>query len=265
MESYGQLRERLAQGDAHPLQLSRRARRILFGSIAATLLLHVIPLGGFVIYPLMLLSTLVHELGHGLVALAVGADFQEFRMWADGSGVAKWSGNVGGTGRALIAAGGLVGPAIVAAAGFLAARRRGLARAAVASGAIALLAAEVLVVRNAFGLVFVGVVVAGLGWLLWRKSSETVQIVLVFLAVQLSLSVFSRSDYLFTDSAVTAAGTMPSDTAHIAQAVGGPYWLWGLACGAFSLVVLAGGTWVFLKGLPRPFAGWRRRARDGAS
>jgi hypothetical protein len=24
-------------------------------------------------------------------------------------------------------------------------------------------------------------------------------------------------------------------------ALGGPYWLWGLACGAFSLLVLGGG------------------------
>jgi hypothetical protein len=255
VESYGQLKERLELGDEHPVELSRRARRLLLASIAVTLLLHVIPLGGFLIYPLMLLSTLVHELGHGVTALAVGGEFQNFQMWADGSGMARWNGDVSAGGRALISAGGLVGPALVAGIGFLAARRKTAARVAMGLGALALLAAEILVVRNAFGLVFVGLLVASMGWLLVRKSAPTVQTVLVFLAVQLSLSVFSRGDYLFTDTAVTAAGDMPSDVAHIAQALGGPYWLWGLLIGAFSLMVLAGGTWLFLEGTPRPLAG----------
>lgn len=254
VESYGELKERLELGDAHPLELGRRARRLLIASIVVTFLLHVIPFGGFVMYPLMLLSTLVHELGHGVTALLVGGEFEKFQMWADGSGMAHWHGAVGSGGRALVAAGGLVGPAVLAGIGFLAARRRTAARVALAAAALALLAAQILVVRNAFGLVFVGLIVAGLTWLLVRKSAETVQTVLVFIAVQLSLTVFSRGDYLFTDTAVTAAGDMPSDVAHMAQALGGPYWLWGLACGAFSLSVLAGGAWLFLAGMPRPLA-----------
>ncbi|MBV1857249.1 MAG: hypothetical protein KUG77_02480, partial [Nannocystaceae bacterium] len=40
----------------------RRAKHALWLSIALTALLYVIPLGGFVAYPLMLFSTLVHEL-----------------------------------------------------------------------------------------------------------------------------------------------------------------------------------------------------------
>jgi len=83
----------------------------------------------------------------------------------------------------------------------------------------------------------------------------------VFLSTQLALSVFSRADYLFTAVATTGAGTMPSDTAQIAAALGGPHWAWGLACGAFSIVVLAGGVLWFLRVLrdpPRPIA--RRKA-----
>jgi hypothetical protein len=64
----------------------------------------------------------------------------------------------------------------------------------------------------------------------------------------LALSVFSRSDYLFTSVAQTAAGTMPSDTAQIADALAGPYWLWGIVAGLVSLGVLWGGVWSFLKG-----------------
>lgn len=253
------MKDRLAAGNAHPVEVSKRARRVLIGSIIVTLLLYVIPLGGFVIYPLMLLSTLVHELGHGITALTVGGTFHKFQMWADGSGVANWSGDVGAGGRALVSAGGLLGPAIVAAIGFLSARRKRAARICMWLGAAALIAAEVLVVRNVFGIVFVAVVATGLTWVSMRKTVETTQIVLVFLAVQLSLSVFSRGDYLFTEYAETAGGRMPSDVAHMAQALGGPYWLWGLICGGFSLLVLVGGLYVFLKGFPRPFARLRQR------
>lgn len=259
VESYGQLKERMSAGASHPTELSKRARRVLFGSVIVTVLLYMIPLGGFVIYPLMLLSTLVHELGHGVMAEIVGGDFQRFQMFADGSGVAHHTGNVGNVGRALISAGGLVGPAIMAGVGFVVARRKKASRILLGIGAVALLAAEILVVRNGFGLVFVGAIIAGLGWLVWRKSAETIQFVLVFLSVQLSLSVFSRGDYLFTEYAETGAGRLPSDVTHMAQALGGPYWVWGLACGAFSVLMLAGGMWVFLKGFPRPFAKLRAR------
>jgi hypothetical protein len=74
----------------------------------------------------------------------------------------------------------------------------------------------------------------------------------VFLSTQLALSVFSRGDYLFTEVAQTGMGAMPSDTAQMATALGGPYWLWGLACGAFSITVLAAGVLWFLRVLRDP-------------
>ena len=51
--------------------------------------------------------------------------------------------------------------------------------------------------------------------------------------------MFSRGDYLFMEQAQTGAGVMPSDTAHMAIALGGTYWMWGLACGAFVLLLLS--------------------------
>jgi len=63
----------------------------------------------------------------------------------------------------------------------------------------------------------------------------------------MALSVFSRGDYLFKEHAQTGAGLMPSDVSHMAQALGGPYWVWGAACGAFSVLVLALGVWLFMR------------------
>ena len=72
--------------------------------------------------------------------------------------------------------------------------------------------------------------------------------VLVFLAVQLALSVFTRGDYLFTEVARSSAGAMPSDVAVIAAHLGGPYWAWGLACGLVSVLVLIGGLAWYRRG-----------------
>ena len=230
------------EGDA-----PKGAIAVLFACIACTLALPHIPGGRWAWWPLMLLSTLVHELGHGLAAVFVGGDFVSLRMFADGSGVATTAHSGGRTAGAIIAGGGLVGPAIVACGLFFLARTERRARVAMGLLAGVLLLATVLVVRNLFGVAFVlgisGLLVAitcfGSAWL--------ARFGLVFLAVQLSLSVFSRGDYLFTPVARTGAGTMPSDVAQIADALLLPYWVWGGLCGLISVAVLVLGMWLYLR------------------
>jgi len=89
---------------------------------------------------------------------------------------------------ALVAAGGLVGPATLGMIGFVAARRPRPSRVLLGLLALGLLVAEVLVVRNPFGWLFVGACAAGFGWVAVRCSARTAQTVLVFIAVQLALS-----------------------------------------------------------------------------
>jgi hypothetical protein len=69
---------------------------------------------------------------------------------------------------------------------------------------------------------------------------------LVFLAVNLSVSVFTRSDYLFKTQAMTSRGPMPSDVANMAKALWLPYWVWGAVCGVISLLALFAGLWLYL-------------------
>ena len=241
-------------GPTHAMQLdkwihdraaSRRAKSALIGSIVVTLVLYLVPGGQFVGYPLVLFSTLVHELGHGLAAIVCGGRFESLQVFANASGVARHTGDLSPLADAIVAAGGLVGPAVVAGLAFALGRNARAARIALGVGAGILLLAGALFVRNTFGLVFTGLLAAGLAWFALRQPREVSQLVLVFLAVQLALSVFSSADYLFTDVAHTGAGVLPSDTAQIATALGGPYWAWGLACGAFSVLVLAAGLWWF--------------------
>ena len=80
-----------------------------------------VPYGNTIGYPLILLSTLAHEMGHGLAAVLVVA-ISQVLLHADASGVAYTStrGNLAG---AIVSAGGLVGPAIVGALFFAMAHR----------------------------------------------------------------------------------------------------------------------------------------------
>jgi hypothetical protein len=208
---------------------------------AVTMLLYMVPFLHPVAYPFMLLSTLVHEMGHGFAALLVGGHFDSFKMWSDGSGVASINGQFGAFSRAVIAAAGLVGPAIVASLFFIAVKSEHYSRVVLATFGIILTLSILLVVRNLFGVFFVAFIVVVCFYFSFGGGQKYSKIVLSFLAMQLSLSVFSRSDYLFTNTAVTSAGAMPSDVAQIADALFLPYWFWGILCGLFSIAVMAFG------------------------
>ncbi len=111
-----------------------------------------VPIVHWAWWPLNLLSTLAHELGHGVAALLVGGHFDHLVVYADGSGVAVTATSGGRIARAVVAAGGLVGPAVAAAGMFLLARTQRHARVALAVTAGLLLLVLLLVVRNLFGI-----------------------------------------------------------------------------------------------------------------
>lgn len=223
-----------------------QAAGFLVGSIVVTVLLyHVIPYGRQIGYPLMLLSTLVHELGHGVAAVLVGGSFERFEMFADGSGVAYSRGDFGRFARAFISAGGLVGPAFIGGVGFIVGRTPKAARIALAVFGVAMLLSLLLVVRGLFGMAFVAATAAICLLIALKARPWMSQIAVVFLAVQLALSVFSRGDYLFTQWANTGSGRFPSDVQKMSEALFLPYWFWGAVCGLISVAVLLVGLRVF--------------------
>jgi hypothetical protein len=167
-------------------------------------------------------------------------------MWSDGSGVAYTAARTEGQ-HAFISAAGLVGPAIAAALGFALIRRRKWARIGLCAIGVVLVLAMIFKVRTGFGLLVAGTVAAASLAVALRAHEDWAQLLLGFLSVQLALSVFSRGDYLFTDTATTGAGTGASDSAAIGQLIGGPYWLWGAICAVVSLAALALGAWLMLR------------------
>ena len=232
-----------------PFTPQDRTRMVLLASIVVTALLWVVPGGGVVGYPLLLLSTYVHELGHGLTALLIGGSFLELEVFANGSGVALTRSGGGAVSRALVAAGGLVGPAVAAGVGFVVGRSpTGARRMLVAVSALAVLSVLLWVRSLAGVLVALGLAaVCGVTALVVRRDPWP-QLLLLFLSVQLALSVFSRGEYLFTSFASTGVGGLQSDSEAIATALVGPYWFWGGVCGLVSVAVLAAGVWSFLRG-----------------
>jgi hypothetical protein len=235
-------RARSASHKPSPLQA-------LIGATALTLALYLVPHAYVLAWPLILISTVVHELGHGLTALLLGGRFVALYVWPDASGRALYIGDFGRLSHALVAAGGLLGPSLLSSALFAAGRHAQSAKRALGIAALVLLAVELIWVRNVFGAVFVGVLILLLGLLARRASPLVAQVGVVFLAVQLALSVFSRGDYLFMRSAVTSAGIGPSDTGQIAAALYLPYWFWGGLIALASLLLLWHGLRAFAASL----------------
>jgi Peptidase M50B-like len=213
------------------------SRIVLVVSVLATAALYSIPAGHVVGYPLLLLSTLAHEMGHGIAAWVVGGHFVAFELNADASGVAHTAVS-GRFAHAAVSAGGLVGPSFAALACFIMGKRRNTARLALALAALVMSLTLVLVVRNVFGWAFISILAAASALIAWKGGARLSQLVLVFTGTQLALSVYSRGDYLFTPVAQMASGPMPSDVAQISEALFLPYWFWGALCGSISVVVL---------------------------
>lgn len=223
------------------------ASRALLLATAVTFVVYFVPVLDVLAWPLLLVSTFVHELGHGLTALALGGQFRALSIWPDASGVAAYSGRFGSWQQALIAAGGLLGPPLGAALLFAAGRTaKGARLALLVSAAVALLVCAAFV-RNAFGALFVAGLALALGIVGLRGSVRLSQFVTVFLAIQLSLSVFARADYLFMDRAITGSGTVVSDTAQISAALGLPYWFWGALIASASVLIVWLGLRAYVK------------------
>lgn len=212
-----------------------------------TVVVWQVPYGPQILYPLTILATYAHEMGHGLTAVAMGASFESLQMFADGSGLAYWHGDVGRIGRGLIAAGGLVGPSIAGATLVALTRKPRLARWVLYGVGAAMLLSVLLVVRSLFGFLFVtgmGLVLAGIAHL---RQGRFAPFTLQLVGVQLCLAIFRDIGYMFSAGGVVGGVQRMSDSAAIADALILPYWFWGGLTAAFSFAVLGLGTYLAWK------------------
>lgn len=215
-------------------------------ALVLLLVLHHIPFKEFLLYPLMLFDTLMHESGHGLTALLLGGNLAKLEIFTDGSGVA-WTATSGGLMQAAVAAGGLLGPPAMAFFAFFTARFKYGPRIWLLSIGMFVLVTLTIFVRGGTAwpyLLVTGLALVGTGWKASRKVTE---IVTLMVACELSVLTWTRSDYLFTPSAVVNGQINNSDVGGISLALGLPYWFWGFWLSIVSLVLIGAGIKVYLR------------------
>ena len=209
----------------------------LIGAAVVTILLWQVPYGDYILYPFSILATWFHEMGHGLAAILLGGNFRRLEIFADGSGVAYHSGGLflGRIGRALVAAGGPMGPPIAGAILILVSRSFKAASFSLKILGGFLLFSVLIWVRSPFGIVAIlllGLIIFGIG----LKANRWFQgFSIQFLGVQACISTYHQLDYLFTP---TAGPLGLSDTGQMQQQLFLPYWFWGGLMAIASLLIL---------------------------
>jgi hypothetical protein len=223
-----------------PALTSRGA--LILAALAVLVVWHVIPYGRILLYPFTLLATWVHEMGHGLAALAAGGRFHELAIFADGSGLAFVT-RQDGVAAAVVSVSGLLAPPIAGAAMLACARTPRSARVVLAVLMVLLVASMVLWVRSVAGLAAVPLLAALLGVVAWfggRAALVTVHTVGLLLA----LASVTGIDYLFTASVEVDGERRPSDIATVAAQLGGHHLVWGFLVAAVSLAICLCGLWL---------------------
>ncbi len=219
-------------------QAEQVGRLILAAVIVLTL--PALPLGTYLIYPFAILTTWFHEMGHGMTATLLGQDFQQLRIFADGSGVAESivDSDVSRFTSAAIAAGGPLAPSIVGAGLILASAHERLWRPVLWGTAGAILASVLVYVRSPVGFAVLPFVAATLALIAWRARAAFTRFTLQFLGVLAAMSMLRDFDYLFTEKAEIGGRSMLSDTGQIEAALFLPHWVWAALILAASAVMI---------------------------
>lgn len=198
------------------------------------------PFGNFVLYPFTILATWFHEMGHGLIAIVLGGRFEKLMIFSNGSGLAYHSGHLAldRIGRALVSAGGLMGPPVVGSVLLLASRHRQSARLALRVLGTLLLLSTLIWVRSLFGWLMLPLIGLAILYLSLESVAWLQRFAAQFLGVQACISSYRQLDYLFSYSATIGGRTMLSDTGRIAQQLVLPYWFWGGLIAIASALIL---------------------------
>jgi hypothetical protein len=229
------------QSLTRPGSQAEQAGRLLLAGLVVVML-PALPLGNYLIYPFVILTTWFHEMGHGLTAMATGQEFRQLMIFASGSGVAEsrlaadslpWV-------QAAIAAGGPLAPCVVGAALILASANPKLWRPALWLMAAAIFVSVIIWVRSPVGYAVLPLVGACLALIAWRAKPAFTRFALQFLGILAGMSMLRDFHYLFTHEAVIEGRAVLSDTGQIAAVTGLPHWLWAAVILLVSAVMVGG-------------------------
>jgi hypothetical protein len=203
-----------------------RSTKIQLVAAGASLLLWALPGAGFVLLPLELLNTHIHELCHALAAVATGGEVAFIRVFGNGSGVTP----VAGSNGIILASAGYMGAAFLGGVMILAAHTQKGAQTALLGLAAALALTMILWVRGDLAGVASGVLWIFLLFALGRSLKGDA---LLFAAQFLGLQQCLRSvQSLYTLLQVNAFSNVQNDAKIAETLTGVPSLVWALAwCG----------------------------------
>lgn len=186
------------------------------------------------VYPLTILTTIFHEISHGLATLLTGGSLLSITINADGSGDARM---IGGAGL-IVAPAGYIGATIFGAVLLLTARWRRAGRAVLFFLAALLLITDIIWVRNNwFGPFVVLLLAGGFAAVAWRAPNIVVRLLNPLVAV--ALLRFAVDDVL---GLVRFRGQTHNDAVILERLTGIPSGIsavvWMLLSLAITLVVL---------------------------
>ena len=238
------LPESLRIGAATPQ--ARDTRRLLLFATLLTVALNFVPASDYLLYPLRLFVTFVHESGHALAALIAGGGVVSLAVSPDGSGLTK---SVGGSIFTVwfFSSAGYLGTTLFGALLLQLGRVKRIqnaGRAMLYACALAMLAIMVWV-RDPFTLV-TGLGIAGIFWFLARKASPRVaEFIAMFLAVQCSLNALVDLKTLVLIS--TRSPEAFSDAQNMHQMYLLPVAFWAILWAVMAVVILSVSLWSYLR------------------
>ena len=227
----------------------------LFWATVVTLALWFVPYSNYILYPLRLFVTFVHESGHALAGVATGSGVASLHVRPDGSGV-TW------VGQSIVwdwltLSGGYIGAAVFGALLLQASRLGGgenRGRLALYGAAGYILAVTALWSHNPFnnpGSVtpdfftpIAGVALAAILFALARIAGRWAQFVASFLAVQCGLNALGD---LRTLLYLTSGGFGDNDAVFMAQHYLVPPVVWALLWAAIAAAVLGASLWSYVR------------------
>ncbi len=201
------------------------------------LLLSRIPYGHFIQWPFVIVTTFVHEMGHGIAAILSGGKLLNIELYQNASGLARTQ-TIPGWRQAFIAGGGLVAPAVLGGMFIVAGKSRTASSRVLLIFSLFILLSCVLWLRSGFGLIIMLPMGAGL-LLIARKGSAMLQhFVIQFIGVHMLVDTFTRTlRYLFSSSVNVGGAQRHSDSAVIAQHLIGGQFFWACAIAILCLAI----------------------------
>jgi len=217
-----------------------KSKWVLILIIFLTLIIWQLPYGNLILYPFTILGTWFHEMGHGVMAMLLGADFIRLELYPNGSGLAVHSGNVwfAGLGSAMVAAAGPLVPTLAGAFLIMASRNGKAVRVLLHVLAIIMLLSVLLYIRSLFGILFISFFGILLLFSAMKANDDIRRTILQFLGVQAFASLYLSMGYLFSSGGNVNGSSYMSDTGVIADNLYLPHWFWAGAIVAISVFVM---------------------------